>query len=104
MLLIPPATGPQSLLPIPSPAPGGTATLLADGQVLVTFYGQTRILMRMSADGMLPGALGLEGLATREALVEDGPEAIDVHLRAEVLPLGVDLLRRRAHETGAPGA
>jgi basic amino acid/polyamine antiporter, APA family len=26
--------------------------------VLVTFYGQTRILMRMSADGMLPGALG----------------------------------------------
>jgi APA family basic amino acid/polyamine antiporter len=24
--------------------------------VLVTFYGQTRILMRMSADGMLPGA------------------------------------------------
>ena len=26
--------------------------------VLVTFYGQTRILMRMSEDGMLPGALG----------------------------------------------
>jgi basic amino acid/polyamine antiporter, APA family len=26
--------------------------------VLVTFYGQTRILMRMSADGMLPGAIG----------------------------------------------
>jgi basic amino acid/polyamine antiporter, APA family len=26
--------------------------------VLVTFYGQTRILMRMSADGMLPGRLG----------------------------------------------
>lgn len=26
--------------------------------VLVTFYGQTRILMRMSSDGMLPAALG----------------------------------------------
>lgn len=26
--------------------------------VLVTFYGQTRILMRMSADGMLPGVFG----------------------------------------------
>jgi APA family basic amino acid/polyamine antiporter len=26
--------------------------------VLVTFYGQTRIFMRMSSDGMLPGAMG----------------------------------------------
>lgn len=26
--------------------------------VLVTFYGQTRIFMRMSSDGMLPGAIG----------------------------------------------
>jgi len=33
--------------------------------VLVTFYGQTRIFMRMSSDGMLPDALGKVSTSTR---------------------------------------
>jgi APA family basic amino acid/polyamine antiporter len=40
--------------------------------VLVTFYGQTRIFMRMSADGMLPDALGRVG----ERLKTPGPATL----------------------------
>jgi APA family basic amino acid/polyamine antiporter len=36
--------------------------------VLVTFYGQTRIFMRMSSDGMLPDAFGRVSEATRTPL------------------------------------
>ena len=41
--------------------------------VLVTLYGQTRIFMRMSEDGMLPPAFGRVGARTQDPAVLDRP-------------------------------
>lgn len=55
--------------------------------VLVTFYGQTRIFMRMASDGMLPSALGRVSGRFRTPVVATAVCAVAGSLCAGLMPL-----------------
>ena len=57
--------------------------------VLVTFYGQTRILMRMSADGMLPPIFNRVEQALQDAGVHHDPVRLRRRAVAALVPIDV---------------